>query len=92
MNDKKEVQVVNGFPPINKTSKYQRLKQAVAVGATYALATSSAYAGEMDTIWQSLSGEISGAKAALIALFAGIAIVLSVFVGWKYLKRAANAA
>lgn len=88
MNDKKELQVVNGVPPINC---YQRLKKAVVVGTTTAMASTMATAAELDTIGASLTGEISGAKAVLLTLLTAAAIIIAIIIGWKFLKRGANA-
>lgn len=89
MNDKKELQVVNGVAPSNG---YERLKKAVVVGTTTAMASTMASAAELDAIGASLTGEITGAKAVLITLLTAAAIIIAIIVGWKFLKRGANAA
>lgn len=90
-NVKNEVAVVGTVQ--QKPMQYKtRLAQAVAVGTTYAMATHANAAGQLDAIGQSLGTEIDGAKAIVLTLLASAALVLAIFIGWKFLKKGASAA
>lgn len=88
MENKKQVVIVEQQP----TKKYGKLGAAVAAVTAYAVTAPAYAAGSLDAVAASLTGEIDGAKATLITLFTAAAVVLGLFVGWRYLRRGANSA
>lgn len=66
---------------------------AVALGTTYAMTAVPAHAeSALTAVGASMTSEIDGAKSIVISLFTAAAVVLALFVGWKYLKRGGNSA
>lgn len=66
---------------------------AVALGTTYAMTAAPAHADSaLTAVGASMTSEIDGAKSIVISLFTAAAVVLALFVGWKYLKRSGNSA
>lgn len=66
---------------------------AVALGTTYAMTAAPAHAeSALTAVGASMTSEIDGAKSIVISLFTAAAVVLALFVGWKYLKRGGNSA
>lgn len=97
MNDVKEIEVVNGVAPNQKTTLSDKVNNkvlgAVALGTTYAMTAAPAHAeSALTAVGASMTGEIDGAKSIVISLFTAAAVVLALFVGWKYLKRGGNSA
>lgn len=92
MNDKKELQVVAGVPPVEKKSLLGRV--AVGAGTVYALAlTAPAHAeGMFAPIYASFKTEMEAAKADMIAMWGVAGLVLIGFAIWRYTKRGANSA
>lgn len=74
-----------------REQKHGKLKNAVAVGVISAMATTSAFAGELDAVTAGFTAEIDGAKAVMITLFTAAAVIIGMIIGWKMLKRGANA-
>ncbi len=66
---------------------------AVAVGTTYVLTAVPAHAASsLSTVGTAFTDELDGAKAVIITILSGAAIVLGLLVGWRYMKRGGNSA
>lgn len=66
---------------------------AVVVGTTYALTAVPAHAASsLSAVGTSFTDELDGAKAVIITILSGAAIVLGLLVGWRYMKRGGNSA
>lgn len=73
-----------------KPTLVTRFKQGAVIATGTALAIHANAASSIDAT--GLTGEIDGAKATVLGLFAAALIILGVFAGWRYLKRGANSA
>uniref|UniRef100_A0AAU8B8E2 Uncharacterized protein n=1 Tax=Dulem virus 65 TaxID=3145776 RepID=A0AAU8B8E2_9VIRU len=65
------------------------VKQILMVAFSFFL---SSYATAAELNVTGLNDEISGAKGAVLSLFAIGLVVLGIFAGYRYLKRGANSA
>lgn len=78
--------------PLNDTKTKVVTAVTLAPALLFTQAASASEAPDISAIAAGLTAQIDGAQTAITALFTAGLVILGLFLGFRYLKRGANAA